>query len=195
MISAARPLGTSRSPRTRGRCRRAAAPGRRGRPPIHSSRDRRRAAEAAPQQQQAEHDQPGGDESRAAGEQRRHRLDDNPDGEVGRAPDEVDDHQGRPDLPFRCVTGPGAPVASNSVVLDAGRYPVEPRVRSHGSVVSSVASSDGRAAPHGSSYDLSQPVVGRDRTIEHPSFVATLTRRGVPTSVTEPDRRWGAVRL
>src|SRR5688572_2440322 len=31
--------------------------------------------------------------------------------------------------------------------------------------------------------------------LEHLSSVATLTRRGVRTSVTEPDWRWGAVRL
>jgi len=33
------------------------------------------------------------------------------------------------------------------------------------------------------------------RPMKHLSFVATLTRRGEQTSVTEPDRRWGAVRL
>jgi hypothetical protein len=59
------------------------------------------ALEAAARSQQRERQQAGGDEAHAGAEQRRHRLDHHADGQVRRAPDDVDDAEGRPHPPRR----------------------------------------------------------------------------------------------
>ena len=57
-------------------------------------------ARAAADGEEREHRRAGEAEARARAEERRHRLDGDADGQVGRAPDQVDDPERDPDLPL-----------------------------------------------------------------------------------------------